>query len=132
MATNTAGTTAHDLGLQIVHYISKDFTYADLATETIVGIIPAGARILRCTLVVSVGFDDTNGDDIDIGFTDGGAELGSAMDANSTAIDTGDLVAADVIDTATDRTVYVASTTAISADGTAGTGHVIVEYTVGD
>ncbi len=130
MPTNTQGTVARNHGVQLVHYISKDFGFADLLGETIVGVIPAGARILRCTLAVTEAFDDTNGDDIDIGFSDGAAELGSAMDANSTAVDAGDVAAGDIVDTAVDRTVYVAATTTPSGDGATGTGTVVVEYTI--
>lgn len=128
MATNTAGTTARELSFQAVHYLRKDFTFEDLGVGGgVVGVLPAGARILRMTAVTSASFDDTTADDLDVGFTLGGAELGSAMDINSAVIDAGDIAAADVF-VAADTTVYFAPTTAATGDGTTGAGTVIVEY----
>lgn len=76
MATNTAGTVARDLGIQAVHYIRKDFTFTDLNLVNgggVVGVLPSGCRILRMTVVTSANFDDTTADDLDVGFTLGGA-----------------------------------------------------------
>jgi hypothetical protein len=47
MATNTAGTVARDLGIQVVHYMRKGFTFADLGTSFVVGTLPAGALLLK-------------------------------------------------------------------------------------
>jgi len=134
MPTNTPGSTARSYGgIPVVNYIARSISYTDLnigaTDELIVGKIPAGSLILRCKVVVTTGFDDTNGDDLDVGLSAGAAELGSAMDINSAAIDEGDLAAADLDDAlSSDITVYAAPTTAASGDGTAGQAYVIVEY----
>lgn len=133
MATNTAGTVARDLGIQAVHYLRKDFTYLDLVggatTEHIVGVLPTNAVVLRLTVATTANFNDTDRDDLDVGYTAGGAELGSAMDINTPVIDVGDIAAADMTPLTADKTVYFAPTTASAAeDGTTGAGTIIVEY----
>jgi hypothetical protein len=123
---------ARNLGFQAVHYLRKDFTFAETngsaTASNIVGVIPAGSVILRLTVVTHASFDDTTGDDLDVGFSAGGAELGSAMDINTAVIDTGDIAAADTAPLASDTTVYFAPTTSGTGDGTTGSGTIIVEY----
>jgi hypothetical protein len=41
------GTTARDYGKQLVHYMRKGFTFADDGSTLSVGILPAGAMILK-------------------------------------------------------------------------------------
>lgn len=133
MATNTAGTVARDLGFQAVHYLRKDFTFADLVGATdehIVGVMPAGAVVLRMTVATTAAFDDTTADDLDVGYSAGAAELGSAMDINLPVIDAGDIAAADTLPLTADTTVYFAPTTAATGDGTTGAGTIIVEYMI--
>ena len=122
------GTTARrPVGYQVA-YLRRDFTYADLtAGGGIVGYLPAGSRILRMTVATSAAFNDTTADDLDVGFTLGGDELGAAMDINNQVIDAGDIAAADVF-VAADATVYFAPTTAATGDGTTGAGSVMVEF----
>jgi hypothetical protein len=133
MATNTAGTVARDLGIQAVHYLRKNFTYLDLVgtatTEHIVGVIPAGAVIIDFHVVTTASFDDTDRDDLDVGFSAGAAELGSAMDINTAVWDRGDLAVGDLGPLSSDTTVYFAPTTATAAeDGTTGAGVIVVVY----
>jgi hypothetical protein len=133
MATNTAGTVARDLGFQAVHYLRKNFTYLDLVggatTEHIVGVLPAGAVIIDFHVVTTASFNDTDRDDLDVGFTAGAAELGSAMDINTAVWDRGDLAVGDLGPMAADQTVYFAPTTASAAeDGTTGAGVIVVVY----
>lgn len=131
MATNTQGPEAHDLGIGVVHAIRKDFTFADLTTATAVkkvGVLPVGAVVLRCTTATFANFDDTTADDLDVGYTAGGAELGSAMDINTPVIDAGDIAAADMAPLTEAKTVYFAPTTGATGDGTTGSGTIIVEY----
>jgi hypothetical protein len=140
MATNTAGTVARDLGIQAIHYIRKDFTYTDLGVAAqaatgggVVGVLPAGAVVLRLTVATTASFNDTDRDDLDVGYSLGGAELGSAMDINTAVIDAGDIAAADMAPLSADTTVYFAPTTAVAAeDGTTGAGTIIVEYTINE
>jgi hypothetical protein len=133
MATNTAGTVARDLGIQAVHYLRKNFTYLDLVggatTEHIVGVIPAGAVIIDFHVVTTASFNDTDRDDLDVGFSAGAAELGSAMDINTAVWDRGDLAVGDLGPLSSDTTVYFAPTTADAAeDGTTGAGVIVVVY----
>jgi hypothetical protein len=133
MATNTAGTVARDLGMQAVHYLRKNFTYLDLVggatTEHIVGVLPAGAVIIDFHVITTASFNDTDRDDLDVGFTAGAAELGSAMDINTAVWDRGDLAVADLGPMAADQTIYFAPTTASAAeDGTTGAGVIVVVY----
>lgn len=122
------GSTARrPVGYQ-VPYLRRDFTYEDLAVGGgVVGIIPAGSLILRLTVVTSEAFNDTTADDLDVGFSLGGDELGAAMDINSPTIDIGDIAAADVF-VAADATVYFAPTSTATGDGTTGAGSIIVEF----
>lgn len=129
MPTNTAGTQARDLGVQAVHTIRKTVGYADLAgatDELIVGYLPANAVVVRCSAVVTEGFNDTTADDLDVGFSAGAAELG-AIDVNTAGVIAG-TVAGATAKASVDRTIYVAPTAAATADGTAGSAEVVVEY----
>lgn len=122
------GTTARRPVGQQVAYLRKDFTFADLAVGGgVVGVLPRGSLILRQTVATSAAFNDTTADDLDVGFTLGGDELGAAMDINSPVIDVGDIAAADVF-VADDKTVYFAPTTAATGDGTTGAGAIMIEY----
>lgn len=47
MATNTAGTVARQPHTQVISYLRKGFTYADDGTVLTVGVLPAGAVILK-------------------------------------------------------------------------------------
>ena len=122
------GSTARRPVGQQVAYLRKDFTFADLEVGGgVVGHIPGGSRILRLTVVTSAAFDDDTADDLDVGFSLGGDELGAAMDINTATIDTGDVAAADVF-VAADATVYFAPETAATGNGTTGAGSIIVEF----
>jgi hypothetical protein len=52
MATNTAGTTARDFNKQMVHYLRKTLSFED--GEVTVGILPAGALLLKAQSSVNV------------------------------------------------------------------------------
>lgn len=135
MATNTAGSVARNLGFQALHYLRKDFTFAEMngsaTAENIVGILPVNATIIDFHVITTASFDDATGDDLDVGFTAGGAELGSAMDINLAVWDRGDLAVADLGPWATEKTIYFAPTTSGTGDGTTGAGTIIVVYVVG-
>lgn len=129
MATNTAGTQARDLGIQAVHTIRKSISYSDLPAATgtlIVGYLPANAVVLRCSAVVTVGFNDTTADDLDVGFSAGASELG-AIDVNSAGVIAG-TVAGLTAKSTSDRTIYVAPTVTATGDGSAGQAELVIEY----
>jgi hypothetical protein len=54
MATNTAGTVARDYGVQMVHYLRKNVVFGDNGTAKTVGVVPAGALILKALSGVAV------------------------------------------------------------------------------
>ena len=67
MATNTAGTVARDFQKQMVHYLRKGFTYADDGSTLTVGVVPAGAIVIRAGVVVSTAFNAGSTNVLDIG-----------------------------------------------------------------
>jgi hypothetical protein len=69
MATNTAGAQARQLPWQAVHYLRKNFTFANENVQVKIGTIPAGSIILYPVSGVHVGtaFNDTGTDTYDIG-----------------------------------------------------------------
>jgi hypothetical protein len=69
MATGTAGTVARDLGTQTVHYLRKGFTYTDDGSVLTVGVLPAGAQIIKpmSGVSVNVAFNAGSTNVLDIG-----------------------------------------------------------------
>lgn len=69
MATNTAGTQARQLPWQAVHYLRKDFTFADTGSVLTLGTLPAGAVILKALsgVEVHVAFTAGTNKQLDIG-----------------------------------------------------------------
>lgn len=57
MATNTAGTVARENTTQQIHYLRKDFTFADDGSTLTMGIIPAGSIVIEAGVVVSTAFN---------------------------------------------------------------------------
>jgi hypothetical protein len=129
MATNEAGKLGRQLALQVVHYMRKGITYED--NSGVVGILPANAIVLGGNVYVTTGFNDTNGDDIDIGVSGGDDDLFmSAGDLNTAAtVAFDDLAIANAISTS-ERTVTWNYTTAASGDGTAGAAEIVLWYCV--
>lgn len=134
MATNTAGDTGqigyHNQVLRLV----KRVTYTDLGTSNTVtvGWLPPRAFIVRGGTMIITGFNDTNGDDLDVGAAGDDDDLfASAVDMNTgpvlTAFD--DLADANRY-SASARKVTCNLTTAASGDGSAGEAVVYVEYVV--
>jgi hypothetical protein len=137
MATNTAGNAGQLYQTRQTHYLAKTVTYSTLGTSNTVtiGILPPKAIVLRGATMVVTGFNDTTGDDLDIGIAGGDDDLfASAVDVNSgsnaiTAFD--DLAAANWYSTSA-RTVTCNLTTAATGDGSAGEAIVYLEYIVPD
>jgi hypothetical protein len=88
MATNTAGTVARDYGVQMVHYLRKNITFADIATDSFVlGTLPAGALVVKALsgAYVVTGFNGTT-PTIDVGPTsDSGHDLWASAISIATA-----------------------------------------------
>lgn len=134
MATNTAGNAGQKYHTNQVHYLAKTVTYATLGTSNTVtvGVLPPRATVLRGGTWIKTGFNDTNGDDLDVGVSGSDDDLfASAVDMN-----TGDTLTAfdDLADanrySASARTVTCTLTTAATGDGTTGEATVYLEYIV--
>lgn len=71
MATNTSGGVGRTLQLQAIHYLRKTFTFEDDGVAVTVGVIPAGALILKPISGVQIvtAFDAGTGNVADIGTT---------------------------------------------------------------
>lgn len=122
-----------DRGEQLVHYLRRDFTYADAGLVLTVGAIPAGSQILNLIsgVFVSTAFNFGTNNRIDIGTTANDDLYGTDMSLASVAF-----VALDESASATDvNAFYVSSDTTITATpdltgtaGTAGVGRIIIAY----
>jgi hypothetical protein len=128
MATNTAGTTARDLGIQAVHYMRKGITFADKGTSVVVGVLPAGALLLKALsgVYVTTAFGGTT-PTLDVGPTsDSGHDLwASALALGSLGYIT--------LDEAVSAYTVVAADTEVTADynGTddvAGAAEIVICY----
>jgi hypothetical protein len=134
MATNSAGDTGKRYHTDQTHFLAKRVTYTDLGTSNtvVVGALPPRAIVLRGSTWIATAFNDTNGDDLDIGVSGSDDDLfASAVDMNTgstlTAFD--DLADANRY-SASARTVTCNLTTAGSGDGTTGEAIVMIEYII--
>lgn len=121
----TGGT---NLRMPVVHYIAKDFTFADAGTTITVGVVPIGGTVIRGGVVVSTAF---NGD------TTNTLDIGTAADTDGFATDlalgTIGVIVADEMATTNDAGPYTSDTTiqavvVSTASASAGVGRVWVEY----
>lgn len=134
MATNSAGDTGQRYHTNQTPFLAKRVTYSDLGTSNtvVVGVLPPRAIVLRGSTWIVTGFNDTNGDDLDVGVAGSDDDLfASAVDMNTgtvlTAFD--DLADANRY-SASARTVTCTLTTAASGDGSAGEAIVYLEYII--
>lgn len=130
MATDTAGTSARLLPFQAVHYLRKDITYANDGQTVVVGVLPAGAVIIKAAsgVNVSTAFNGGSTNTLDIGYsTDSGTNNLATLLALGTAtfVPLDEAVGDNYIGTS-DRTIsaYVVST----ATASAGVGQIIIAY----
>ena len=130
MATGTAGSTARQLHTQQTHYLRKRVLFSDVAGG-VVGVLPDEAIVLRGTTYIWEGFNDTTGDDIDIGVSGGDDDLfASAVDCNSAATTAFDDLANANQRISGDTTVTWNFTTAATGDGSTGIADIVIEYVV--
>lgn len=136
MATGTAGDAGQRYHTNQVHYFFKTVTYSTLAASTSsnrvkVWDLPPNHLILSGGVHVITGFDDTNGDDLDVGVLGTDDDLfHSGCDMNSEATTAFDDLAAANDFSATARTVTCNLTTAATGNGTAGEAIVFGSYIV--
>lgn len=127
MPTNTAATNARLYHTDQVHYLAKDFTYADDGSVLSLGYLPAGAVIIKpmSGVAVHVAFNAGTTNVLDIGTAANDDLYGTDLALGSIAFVPLDeavsmTVAADTLVTATvDLTGTAAS---------AGSGTVIIAY----
>lgn len=134
MPTNTPGNAGQRYQTNQTHFLVKTVTFETLglSNTVIVGELPPRAIILRGSTWVATGFNDTTGDDLDVGVVGGDDDLfASAVDLNTGSVLTAfdDLADANRY-SATARTVTATLTTAGTGDGTAGEATVMLEYII--
>lgn len=129
MATNTAATNARLYHTDQVHYLAKDFTYADDGSVLSLGYLPAGAVILKpmSGVAVHVAFNAGTTNVLDIGTAANDDLYGTDLALGSIAFEPLDeavsmTVAADTLVTATVDLTGTAATT--------GSGTVIIAYVI--
>lgn len=127
MPTNTAATNARLYHTDQVHYLAKDFTYADDGSVLSLGYLPAGAVIIKpmSGVAVHVAFNAGSANVLDIGTAANDDLYGTDLALGSIAFVPLDeavsmTVAADTLVTATVDLTGTAATT--------GSGTVIIAY----
>lgn len=122
-----AGSTARELPYQVVHYLRKSITFADNGTAVTVGVIPAGATILKPAsgVNVDVAFNAGTSNTLNIGTTADDNLYGTLLAVGSIAFVPLDEAVAMTVsaDTTITATVVLTGTAA-----TAGNGEVIIAY----
>lgn len=131
MATGTVATSARKYHHDMVHYVSKAISYADGASKVYtVGVLPAGALVLRGGVCVTTVFNAGTANVIDIGTS--ADDDGFATDL---ALGTVGVISADEMATTNDA--YVTTDTTVTATlaltgtaATTGAGFVWLEYII--
>lgn len=127
VGTGTAGGVGRDVGLMVVHQISKAIVFGDNGTAKTVGVIPAGAVVLRVSAVVTTLFNDSGTDLLTVGSTTTANEIvSSGMDLSSTGVKSGTVLGTFATPTV-DTTVY-AKYAGQNSNMTTGAATVMVEY----
>lgn len=122
----TGGTNTR---LPLVHYISRDFTFADNGVAKVVGVVPTGATVIRGGIVVSTAFNAGTSNVCDLGTS--ADDDGFATDL---ALGTIGVIVADEMATTNDAGPYTTDTTIIvtpalsGTAATAGVGRAWVEF----
>lgn len=127
MATNVQGTQARELPIQAVHFLRKSVVFGDNATELEVGILPAGATILKPLSGVSVDVAFNAGTN---NFLDVGTEADPDLYATDLALGSIAFVPLDeaVSMTLAADTKIVATVQLSGTAASAGAGEVIIAY----
>ncbi len=129
--SSVAGGSATEYRTKQVHYLSKDFTYADDGSTLTMGYCPIGATVIRGGVVVSTAFHAGSTNVLDIG-----TETDPEGFATDLALGTVGVIATDEMATTNDAGPYAAITKivcVVDLTGTAattGVGRAWVEYIV--
>jgi len=109
-------TPARNDGSQAVQTITKDIAFSDVDTTVTVGVLPAGAVVLRAGAIVSTAFNSGSTDILDIG-TSADSD-GFATDISLATIG---VIAADEMATTNDAGPYASDTTIVCVPAQTGT-----------
>ncbi len=127
MTTNTAGSTAREYYTDQIHYLARDFTFADDGSVLAMGTLPAGACILKpiSGVTVHVAFNAGSTNVLDIGTSANDDLYATDLALGSIAfVPIDEAVSLTVAaDTAITATVDLTGTAA-----TAGSGTIIIAY----
>jgi len=124
-----AGSTAREYPAQLLPYIRKGITFADIGSTVDLGVVPVGAIIDDVYVIVSTAFDSGSTDILDIGTSDD--TDGFATDLT---LQTAGKIAADELATSNDLGPFAAATTlqavvvATGTAATAGAGEIVVTF----
>lgn len=138
MPTNTAGHAGQDYSdhRRQVQYLNKRVVYSEWTGTNndahTAFVLPPRAVVLYGATWIETAFNDTSGDDLDIGVSGSDDDLfASAVDLNTgTVLTTFDDLADANRYSASARTVTYNFTTAPTGDGTTGVAHIYLEYFV--
>lgn len=132
MATSlNTGLPSRDASEQQIHFLRKNYTFADVATTVTVGKIPAGASVIGGGVHVTTAFNATTTNVVNVGF------IGATTNASgyATALTTGAVgfIVLDELGSSTNiqGTVEHTVTCAPSETGaasTAGAATVLIQY----
>jgi hypothetical protein len=128
MATGTAATAARQYSTQQVHYLRRGITYADNGSTVVVGIIPAGAQIIKpmSGVAVNVAFDGNSSNVLDVGASTDSGTNNFATNLSLASIAFVALDEAVTMTVSVDTTISALVTSTASA--TAGQGEIIICY----
>ena len=132
MPTGTAATVARSYHQSQVHYLKKEVNYTDGASAVVnVGIVPAGAIIIRAAIVVLTAFNAGTNNNIRVGVS--GSDNGIMADVAATSAGvkintTIATAAAATINPSADTTI-IATLGLTGTAASAGRAVIVVEYT---
>lgn len=136
MPTNTAGNSGYLPPSEDGPFkIGKTVVYSDWTTanaRVTIGVLPPRSIVTGGGIWVVTSFNDTNGDDLDVGVSGGDDDwFASAIDLNTgSSLGTLDDLTDAERYSASARTVTANFTTAATGNGTTGEAHVWLEYVV--
>ena len=127
MATNEPAKLGRQLALQAVHFLRKGVTYADNGTAVQVGILPAGALILKplSGVAVNTAFNAGTTNTLNVGTTDDPDLYATLISMGTTTFSPFDEIVAAVVE---EETVITATVTLTGTAATAGEGEVVVAF----
>lgn len=129
MPTNTPGSEARDLGIQAVHYLRKTVTFADDGVAVDVGVLPAGATIVKpmSGAAVVTAFNAVTTNTLNVGTTADDNLYGTLLAVGATDFVPLDEVVSYRVEADTTITATVVLT---GGSESAGEAEVVICYTV--